>query len=724
MSVRFLRTFLLFFCAIFFAQNSWAIPSIGKGSNASLPTVLKADAVDGDGVKNEIVATGNVEAKKDTSVIYADKMIYNKDGKVIRALGNVRVKNIEVGNMLVKEAEMKDDFSQGKFRDGKIFFNDGSYLNSPEIERVSPVKTVLQRPIFSFCPNPDISAHNEIAGQKRDFASIKTSKTTVDRGKQVMKSSHAFLRFFDIPVIYIPYMSVPLPGKKRESGFLSPHYLKTSNLGIMLETPYYFNIAPNKDLTLSPRFGLDGRQLILKNEFRHNTKYGPYKLDFEIANNEIKTVTDTTVIARTDKSYRWNVASIGEFDFTKNTGLDYNINTVSDRNYLRDYHFQYLAYTMSKANVDYVNGRSYHAMKTIRIQELEDVRNEKAAVFAMPILDSHIETKPYFFKEKLALTSNFTTINREDGLQYRRLTAIPEVQAPFNLRGNLFNLAARIQTDAYYLENNFKNIPRNNNYESTQTTYKPEISLKWRLPLIKKTKSNSLMLEPMASFVSSSYKKSFTKLPNEDSNPAELTVSNLFINDRIAGYDRNESGERLNYGAKTSFFNKYGEFGLIAGQSFRKSDEEQDVVIKGFAQNNKSNIVGQAMYKAQKYFSILYSFQLDQSNYRNDINQVAMGLNFNKFSLNSDYLLIRRTAQNTQKKEQASIGAKFDLANKWKLSFMVSRDLVLGRNLSRSLAILREGCCTIFGFSVVENNQSNLIKAQKTFNITLTFKNL
>jgi LPS-assembly protein len=447
-------------------------------------------------------------------------------------------------------------------------------------------------------------------------------------------------------------------------------------------------------------------------------------LDFEIANNQIKTVTDTTVITRTDKTYRWNIASTGEFDFTKNTGLDYNINTVSDRNYLRDYHFQYLAYTMSKANVDYINGRSYHAMKTIRIQELEDVENEKAAVFAMPIIDSHIESKPRFFKEKLALTSNFTTINREDGLQYRRLSATPEVQAPFNLRGNLFNLGAKVQTDAYYLENNFKNIPRSNDYDSTQTTYKPEISLKWRLPLIKKTKSNSLMLEPMASFVSSSYQKSFSKLPNEDGNPSELTVSNLFINDRIAGHDRNESGERMNYGAKTSFFNKYGEFGLIAGQSFRKSDRVQDVVIKGFAQNNKSNIVGQAMYKAQKYFSILYSFQLDQSNYRNDINQVTMGLSFDKFSINSDYLLIRRTKQNAQQKEQASISTKIDLANNWKLNLMLSRDFVLGRNLSRSLAILREGCCTIFGFSVVENNQSNLIKAQKTFNITLTFKNL
>ena len=86
-----------------------------------MPTVLKADFVDGDGLNKVITAHGNVEVKKDTSVVYADKIIYDKKNQTIKAFGNVKIKNIEVGNMLVKKALIKDDFSSGEFFDTKLF---------------------------------------------------------------------------------------------------------------------------------------------------------------------------------------------------------------------------------------------------------------------------------------------------------------------------------------------------------------------------------------------------------------------------------------------------------------------------------------------------------------------------------------------------------------------------------------------------------------------------
>ncbi|NDH68885.1 MAG: LPS-assembly protein LptD, partial [Gammaproteobacteria bacterium] len=333
--------------------------------------------------------------------------------------------------------------------------------------------------------------------------------------------------------------------------------------------------------------------------------------------------------------------------------------------------------------------------------------------------------KPFFFKEKVALTSNATAITRQDGLQYRRATFIPEVNFPFNLHGNLFNIGGKIQTDIYSLDNNFQyGSQRTNNYDQTQLNYKPELSANWRLPLIKKSKSNTLMLEPMINFVSSSYKKNVGDAPNEDSNSSELTVSNLFVNDRISGFDRNEVGERVSYGARTSLFNKYGEFGLTFGQSYKKNDVAQDVMIRGFADNNKSNIVGQAMYKAMKYFSIAYAFQLNESNYRNDVNQVTASLNLDRVTFSTDYLLLKKTMQNLQEREQIGASSAIKLTNRWKLTLSTSRDLALGRELARSMTLYRDGCCTTFGFSAVETNPSNLTKPQKTYNLIWSFKNL
>ncbi len=721
-------TFLLpFSIAIFCATSSFALPNFKKNQQSSIPAVLKADFVDGDQQNNTLTATGNVEVKKGTSVVYADKMVYEKNNGKIRAIGDVKIKDIEVGNVFAATAEFKEDFSSGKFFDSKIVFNDGSYLISPEIDRQDPLITVLQKPIFSFCPNPNISSDNSIAGTKPDLLSIKSKQTTIDRKEDVMISKSGIIRLYNVPILYTPYLSVGLPSKKKKSGFLHPSYAKSTNLGLGIKIPYYLYIAPNMDLTINPLIGVSNNQILIDNEFRHKSSYGEYKVNAEIANNKINNTHNSTVVNRTKSPYRWNIKGKGVFDFTTNTGLDFDSNLVSDRDYLRDYNFSFLNYTTSKVNLDYVHARNYHAVKLIKIQELENYALQKTEPTILPQIDSYVESKPMFFKEKFALTSNITAITRHDGLQYRRATLTPEFDLPFNLRGNLFNLNAKIQNDLYWLKESA--VPATsastNQYQTIATNSKPEISLNWKLPLIRKTPSNTLLIEPMVNVVASSYRKNFNLIPNEDSNNSELSVSNLFVSDRLAGFDRNESGKRVNYGVKTSLFHKiYGQFGLTVGQGYRKSEKEQDAKITGFGENNKSNIVGQALYKAKKYFSISYIFQLNESNYRNDVNLISTTLAFDKLSFSVDYLLLQATKQNPNKAEQATFSSNIKLSNNFTLSLASNRDIVRGREISRSARILREGCCTTFGFSVTETNPSTLAKPQKSFNISLLFKNL
>lgn len=725
------RNATIFISAILFANNSsWAVPNF-KSINAPSPqTVLKADEISGDQITNTLIAKGHVEVNKANSTLYADEVSYDKNGAMIKAIGDVKIKNIEVGNVEAREVQIKDDFTSGKFLDSNIIFADGSYLVAPEIERKTPLITVLQHPTYSICPNPEIELDNSRAGEKRDLISIKSSSTTIDRDEGVVKTKNGVFRIYNIPILYTPYLKTALKSKKRQSGFLSPSYAKSTNLGLGVRIPFYSNIAPNMDLTTTPYIGISSNQMILTNEFRHLTSYGEYKVNFELANNKINSTTTTT--KKTAKEYRGHLTGSGVFDFTKNTGLDFSVDTVNDPNYLRDYYNNYLNHTLSKVNLDYINGRNYHSIKTIRIQELELLNNQESAPLILPLIDSHIETKPLLFNEKFILTSNTAVITRDSGLQYRRVTMTPEVTIPFNLKGNIFNIDAKVQGDIYSLENNFQQgTQANNNYAAMETNYKPEMSLNWRLPLIKKSNFSTIVIEPMAMFAVSSYKKSFNKLPNEDSNNSELTISNLFVTDRIAGFDRNESGERMSYGVKSSLFNKYGEFALTLGQSFRKKGQRnnQDVAIRGFSISDqssidKSNIVGQIMYKLSKYFSIIYGFQLDQSSYRNDVNEITTTLTLDRFSLSSNYLLLRKNSQNLQAAEQITLSSSAKVTSKVKIDLSASKNLITGRMLSRSIAIYRDGCCTIFGFSVIELNPSDIIKPQKTFNLILSFKNL
>ena len=717
--------FVTVFLSLATLRNSYAFSKTKSDEPTSLPSVLKADTVEGDKLNNSLIANGNVEVTRGNSVIYADQIIYDKSQATFRAIGNVEIRNIEIGNVTSTKADIKEDFSSGAFSNSVLVLNDGSYLTSPIIERKTPQITNLKSSIYSICPNPKISKDNELAGKKRDMLSIKSSNVTIDRGNEVFKIRGGVVRFYNVPFFYTPFLQAPLPSNKKKSGFLYPSYSKNTRLGVGFNIPYYFNIAPNKELTVTSSIYPSTNQVLIKNDFHHIASYGEYRAILEAANNEVPQATNIINSAQSKKDYRWHLKGDGVFDFTKNIGLDFSIDNASDAGYLRDYHNDFRSYALSKLNVDYIKKRDYYAIKTMRIQEFEEISTDsKSDPLILPQIDTHTEIKPFFYKEKLSLTSNTTVISRESGAQYRRATFIPEVNLPINHNGNLFNIGAKAQGDFYSLENNFKYSQPTNDFDSTQTNYKPEFSVNWRLPLVKRSESHTITIEPMANFVSSSYKKTFQKLPNEDSNNNELTISNLFTSDRISGFDRNEAGERISYGAKSSLFNSHGEYALTLGQSLRKSDSSQDVVIRGFNENNRSNIVGMVSYKAIKHLYLAYSFHLNESNYRNEINEVIANLDYSRFTFSTNYTFLRQNKQNLEEREQINSVATFKINEKFSTKAAISRNLITGRNLNRSLGLYYNGCCTVFGFSVTESNPTNLITPQRSFNISLSFKNL
>ncbi len=700
-------------------NNLEAKSKITSNNNKDEPAVLKADTIDGDRQANIITASGNVEVTKGNNILYSDKISYDKNNHLIKAIGNVKGNNIEIGKMRASEGEIKDDFSQGAFLNTILVLSDGSYLASKKTNRQTPHITVLQKPIYSLCPNPDIEKNDELAGKNRDLISIKSSQAVVDKEKQTLTARHAILRIYNFPVFYTPYLKLPIGDNQRKSGFLSPSYIKNNRFGLGAKIPYFIDIAPNADLTITPQIYKNNNQFTISNDFRHMVKYGDYKMGLEISNNEVIAITDTLATNRTKRPYRWRSTGKGDFEFNEKSSARFSLNTVGDRNYLRDYNFNFAAFTTSEAEFDYVNGRDFLGAKMIRFQELEDPAKERSAPLVLPILNHYAETKPLFYKEKLALASNFTMITREDGLQYRRLSFIPEIKLPFNIKGNLFSINTKIEGDLYSLENNFKHSARDNNYDEITSNYKPEFSINWRLPLIKKGKKTTFIIEPMANFVSSSFKGNVTKLPNEDSNNSELTVSNLFAGDRISGYDRNEAGERFSYGVKSSIFNKYGQYGLTLGQSYRLSDNNQDVLIKGFNDNNKSNFIGELSYKIPQYFNLVYSFQLNESSYRNDVNSVLTTLTIGKFTLTDNYLLLRRNNVNLNQVEQNTAAIAFRPSKKWLINTGITQDLASKRTISRFVDINYIGCCVAFRFSVTESNPSSLIKPQTSYKINV-----
>jgi LPS-assembly protein len=101
----------------------------------------------------------------------------------------------------------------------------------------------------------------------KDDWQLKAGSLKVDRAAGTATARNARLEFKDVPILYLPYITYPVDGR-RKSGLLLPDFGNSEQRGIEFELPWYWNIAPNYDATLTPHYMSD-RGLQAKGEFRY-----------------------------------------------------------------------------------------------------------------------------------------------------------------------------------------------------------------------------------------------------------------------------------------------------------------------------------------------------------------------------------------------------------------------------------------------------------------------
>jgi LPS-assembly protein len=159
---------------------------------------------------------------------------------------------------------------------------------------------------------------------------LKGNNITLNPATGFGTATNATLRVKDIPIFYTPYIYFPIDDR-RQSGFLPPSIASGSKTGLMLVTPYYFNLAPNYDATLYPRY-MSKRGLLMEGEFRYLTQTSEGQFGGAYLND-----TDNERALQTDaKDTRWmiNWQHKGGLDSRLVTQVDYT--DISDPYYFQD----------------------------------------------------------------------------------------------------------------------------------------------------------------------------------------------------------------------------------------------------------------------------------------------------------------------------------------------------------------------------------------------------
>ena len=104
---------------------------------------------------------------------------------------------------------------------------------------------------------------------------IKAARIVHDQGEKMLYFEQAALEIYGQPIAYLPYFSAPDPTVKRKSGFLAPTVSSSDKFGFATAIPYFWALAPNYDLTLTPM--ITTRQgLLMEAEYRQRTENGAF----------------------------------------------------------------------------------------------------------------------------------------------------------------------------------------------------------------------------------------------------------------------------------------------------------------------------------------------------------------------------------------------------------------------------------------------------------------
>lgn len=295
-------------------QRTWVGP---PSSSAPVPTFIFADRIEGTPGK-EASAEGNAELRKANTSVAADSMKYFEEREEVEAVGNVRIERagdvIRGPSLKYRMNDSTGTFERPEFTLAPRSRTGGSPVEArgraSEIDFLGEDRFKVRDAFFTTC-KPD----------NADWY-VQARELEIDYTRQVGTARGAKVVFKGVPIIPTPFLDFSL-NNERKSGFLPPHMGTTGKSGPEISTPYYLNLAPNYDATLTPRY-MTKRGLQIGSELRYLQPHYTGSYRGEVLTNDH--------IRNTNRSAQTFVHTYGDGPIT--AGL--NLNKVSDDFYFVD----------------------------------------------------------------------------------------------------------------------------------------------------------------------------------------------------------------------------------------------------------------------------------------------------------------------------------------------------------------------------------------------------
>jgi LPS-assembly protein len=519
-------------------------------------TVIDAERIEGVG-ELEITASGNAEIRRGEVTIFGDLLRYNAEFGRAQGEGGVRLQR-GVDRFFGPRMEYSTRDDTGTVEDPRYLLQRERTARggAEQLDILGPNRYLLRDATFTTCE------------PGRDDWVLQASQIELDYEAEEGTAKNTRLRFYDVPIFGFPYVTFPLENRRR-SGLLTPYYSQTTQRGFEFGLPYYWNIAPERDLTVTPVY-MTKRGLQLKNHARYLDRAYSGELRLEL-------LPDDREFGETRRGLSLQHAQSFAPGFTGN--LDYN--RVSDDRYFTDLASQVRQVSIGNLQQDgYVtyNGHlgAFPYTAQARMQRFQTLQDPLAPI-----------DPPYHRVPQLSFSSGFNNLaglfdagvpvefvrfSHDAKVQGSRASWNPVVTLPLLRPGGFLTPKLGLRQVGYDLER-----------VQPGAELTPRVSIPWfsaDTGLIFERDARffgetlTQTLEPRLFYVRVPYRNQ-DAIPLFDTALADFNFPQLFSENRFTGGDRLGDANQATLALTSRFLGQNGQeaFRAMIGQRYYFSDE-------------------------------------------------------------------------------------------------------------------------------------------------------
>lgn len=555
------------------SQCMLGVPSYDRplveGDTNDLPVTINADNAKGNYPDNATF-TGNVDINQGNSRLQADEVqLHQKqpEGAVapvrtVDALGNVHYDDNQVilkgpkawSNLNTKDTNVWEGDYQMVGRQGR---GKADLMKQRGENRY----TILENGSFTSC----------LPGS--NTWSVVGSEVIHDREEQVAEIWNARFKLGPVPVFYSPYLQLPV-GDKRRSGFLIPNAKYSTSNYFEFYLPYYWNIAPNMDATITPHYIHKRGNIMWENEFRYLTKAGAGLMEFDyLPSDKVFQDEHPTEGDKHRWMYYWQHA--GVMDQVWRFNVDYT--KVSDPYYFNDFDSKYGSSTDGYATQKFSVGYAIENFNaTVSTKQFQVFNTQTASTYgAEPQLDVNwyqndvgpFDTRVY------AQAVHFVNTN-SDMPEATRLHLEPTINLPLSNDWASLNTEAKLMATHYQQKNlDWYNNRYGTDLEESVNRTLPQFKMDGKLIFERDmgllADGYTQTLEPRMQYLYVPYRDQ-SKIQNYDSSFLQSDYSGLFRDRTYGGLDRIASANQLTTGVTTRVYDESAveRFNVSVGQIY------------------------------------------------------------------------------------------------------------------------------------------------------------